>query len=157
MRLGVISDTHGAIRTAERAIKQMGKVDLLVHLGDYYEDGMKLRERIGVPLIGVKGNCDFYREGEEEIIREIEGHKIYMIHGHQYDVKRDLNRLYYRALELGCNIVLYGHTHVPLRIAWGDVLIFNPGSISQPRGGARSSYGLIDIYGPEINGDIIEI
>lgn len=157
MRLGIISDTHGAIRTTERAIRQMGKVDLLIHLGDHYEDGVKLKERITIPLIGVKGNCDFYWEGEEEIIREIEGHRIYMIHGHQYDVKRDLNRLYYRALELGCDIALYGHTHVPLSITWGDVLILNPGSISQPRGGAKPSYGLIDIHGPEIYGYIIEI
>ncbi|MFT9496032.1 YfcE family phosphodiesterase [Anaerosolibacter sp.] len=156
MRIGVISDTHGDIEAAETVIKERDDLDLIIHLGDHYDDGIKLKEKIGIPLIGVRGNCDSYVAGEDEMVYEAKGHKILIIHGHQYGVKSDLNRLYYRALELGCDLALYGHTHIPISITFGNVMILNPGSLCLPRGGAKPSYGVVE-QGQEIRSYIMEL
>jgi putative phosphoesterase len=152
----VISDTHGDIAIAEKVIQEMAGVDLIIHLGDHYEDGIKLKEKTGIPLIAIRGNCDGYFPGEDEMVYQVDGHKILLIHGHQYGVKSDLNRLYFRALELGCDLALYGHTHTPVNMTFGNVMILNPGSLSLPRGGSKPSYGIVDIHGPEIYSYIME-
>ncbi|MDF2546741.1 MAG: hypothetical protein K0R93_1639 [Anaerosolibacter sp.] len=157
MRIGVISDTHGDIEAAETVIKERADLDLIIHLGDHYDDGIKLKEKIGIPLIGVRGNCDSYVAGEDEMVYEEKGHRILMIHGHQYGVKSDLNRLYYRALELGCDLALYGHTHIPISITFGNVMILNPGSLCLPRGGSKPSYGVVEIQDQEIRSYIMEL
>ena len=41
------------------------------------------------------------------------------------------------------NILLFGHTHLPLVERSGELYIMNPGSCSRPRSGAPS-YGVID-------------
>nr|WP_243182903.1 metallophosphoesterase [Anaerosolibacter carboniphilus] len=152
-----MSDTHGDIAIAEKVIREMENLDLIIHLGDHYEDGIKLKDKIKIPLIGIRGNCDGYSSGEDEMVYQVEGHKILLIHGHQYGVKSDLNRLYYRALELECDLVLYGHTHIPVSMTFGNVMILNPGSLSLPRGGSKPSYGIVDINGSEIYSYIIEL
>lgn len=157
MKIGVISDTHGDVNKAKEAIAHMGEIQLLIHLGDHYDDGMKLKEKLHVPLVAIKGNCDSDPGAEAEIVKEIGSHKFLLVHGHQYGVKVDLNRLYYRAMELGCDVALYGHTHVPISITYGNLLILNPGSPSLPRGGSKASYGLVEIQEDEVRGFIIEL
>ncbi|WP_129595985.1 metallophosphoesterase [Anaerophilus nitritogenes] len=155
MKVVVISDTHGMIDLAIDVIKEIEDVDLCIHLGDHYKDALDIEESTEVEMIAVKGNCD--REDEEsEMVLELEDHRLFITHGHEYGVKMNLNRIYYKALELGCNVVLFGHTHSPIIDQIDDVFIMNPGSISLPRGGQNSSYGIIEID-EEIHGQIIEV
>lgn len=76
----------------------------------------------------VKGNCD--QLGENEIIIEEEGVKIFLTHGHLYGVKSSYLRIVMRAKELGCSVVVFGHTHQPLVLEEMGVLMVNPGSCS---------------------------
>ena len=48
------------------------------------------------------------------------------------------------AREAGCNIALYGHTHVSFCRYRDGLYVMNPGSPAQPRDGTKS-YGIIDI------------
>ncbi|WP_053955916.1 metallophosphoesterase family protein [Inediibacterium massiliense] len=155
MKVLVISDTHKTIDLAARVIKEIEDVDICIHLGDHYEDALDIEESTGVEMIGVKGNCD-RGDGESEMVLDLEDHRFFITHGHEYSVKMNLNRIYYRALELGCDVVLFGHTHSPLIDKIDDVLIMNPGSISLPRDGQNRSYGIIEID-EEIHGQIIEL
>jgi len=157
VKIGIISDTHGNLEGAELALAKMGHIDLLIHLGDYYEDGIRLKERLNANIVMIKGNCDRGPQGEEELVLDLEGLRLFLTHGHQYEVKMSLNRLYYRALELGCQIALYGHTHIPENIKKSELLILNPGSVAQPRGGSRASFGLIEIREGKITSEIIEL
>jgi diadenosine tetraphosphatase ApaH/serine/threonine PP2A family protein phosphatase len=44
------------------------------------------------------------------------------------------------------DIVLLGHTHVPLEEKFDSKLLANPGSVGQPRDGdPRASFGLLDV------------
>ncbi|SMB89420.1 hypothetical protein SAMN00017405_0612 [Desulfonispora thiosulfatigenes DSM 11270] len=147
MRIGVISDTHRALDLARKVIKDMGNIDLLIHAGDHYQDAMKLGEEFNIEVKNVVGNCDYLDEGNsEELINICEGKiKIFLVHGHQYKVKMGLQNLYYRGLELGADIIIFGHTHIPLVVKEGDIKILNPGSIGFPRGNQGVTYGLIEI------------
>ena len=138
MKIGVISDTHRYVGDATSLINSLGNVDLIVHLGDNIEDVEILSSVYKGKIINVRGNCDFSKKVPSELIEEIGGRRFFVTHGNRYDVKYDLSKLRYRALELEANIVLFGHTHVS-QIEYIDGIWFiNPGSPTLPRNGVRS-------------------
>ncbi|SHJ99436.1 metallophosphoesterase [Paramaledivibacter caminithermalis] len=145
MRIGLLSDTHGDTLSAEKAIKAMGDIDLLLHAGDTYADAKALQDVFGIEVVAVKGNTDFYCNAASETTIIIEDKKIFLTHGHKYNVKFGIDRLYYRALETNSDIVVFGHSHVPTHVEENNMIFVNPGSISRPRGGSKPSYGLINI------------
>ena len=59
MRILVISDTHGKVDEALKLIKNMEKPDLIIHLGDYVEDGEYIERETGIKVELVRGNGDF--------------------------------------------------------------------------------------------------
>lgn len=153
MKIGLLSDTHGIVEPAFKALEIMGPVDLLIHAGDHYHDATKIAARLDVPVHAVVGNCDSRLEGPEEKLLEIEGVRIYITHGHKYNVKMSLFGLYNRAVELRAAVVVYGHTHVA---GYGytpspgcpnreGLLLINPGSVSKPRDGDNYSFGVLEI------------
>ncbi len=158
MRIFVISDTHGSTREIINKMKTMEKPDLIIHLGDYVEDGMKIEEELGIETIIIKGNGDyFHTEFQEDEIITIEGRRIFITHGHKYNVRYGEDNLLYKGEELNVDIILFGHTHVPLFFKESDIVVMNPGSPSMPRGyGKKKSFGILEI-GKEIIGEIVEI
>ncbi len=123
MKLLVVSDTHGeADLLKELAIKY--KDYTKIHLGDRGFDKALLDE---LNFIHVDGNCD-YGNDKDKII-EIEGNIILLTHGDKYQVKYDLGNLYFKALEVNANIVLYGHTHIQSKIEYNGILFLNPGAL----------------------------
>lgn len=154
MRIGIISDTHGDIVSAERAIKIMGDIDLLLHAGDTYRDAELLKEMLGIDIIAVKGNTDFDYEADLERTISLDGKQIFLTHGHQYNVKHSLDRLYYKAIETNSDVVIFGHSHMPLHIKEKGIVFLNPGSVSRPRGGSKPSYAIINI---KVDGMQIEL
>ncbi len=157
MRIVVISDTHGKYKDITNAILSMEKPDMLIHLGDYTDDGEEISKILGIPIVIVKGNCDLDSEYKNSELIELKGKKLFLTHGHNYDVKFTLDRLFYKALEMDADIVLFGHTHKPMNNVYDNVLILNPGSPSMPRGGSKTkTFGLIEI-GKDIHGEILTI
>lgn len=164
MRIGLLSDSHSILDPAFRAIEAMGEIDLLIHCGDHYRDASKIAARINVPVHAVVGNCDSRMDGPAEKLLNLEGVLIYITHGHRYNVKISLLNLYYRALELKADVVVFGHTHVegyrygytraPYCPSSEGILIINPGSISDPRDGHRLSYGMLEIEGHVVRPEI---
>lgn len=154
MRIAVISDTHGINKYIIEALVSIEKLDMLIHLGDYVDDGEKISKILGIPITIVKGNGDPHSNYNENELIEVKGKKIFLTHGHRDNVVRNLDTLYYKALEMGADIALFGHTHVPVNIVYDDIIIMNPGSPSQPRGDSFTrTFGLIDI-GEKINTEI---
>ena len=62
-------------------------------------------------------------------------------HGHRYHVKFGYQRLEYAAREVGAQVVLFGHTHVPYCEQYDGLWLLNPGAC----GGQNGSYGLVII------------
>jgi hypothetical protein len=157
MRIAVVSDTHGNYKEFLRLIESQEKFDMLFHLGDYVDDAEKLKKILSVPTIIVKGNGDYWSNYNEDEVIEIEGKKILLTHGHKYNVRFNYTNLYYRGLELEADLVLFGHTHVPINIKENNLIIMNPGSPSLPRSHDRKrTFGIIEI-GENISTSIVEI
>ena len=145
MIIGVLADTHGKTESICRHLKQW-KLDYLLFAGDYYNDGQKIARALKIKCLAVKGNCDSPTgTGTSEEIVEILDKKIYLVHGHQFGVKQSINRLYYRAQEMGADVVIYGHTHTPHLEYTGELWMINPGSPSRPRLNSKGSYVLIEM------------
>ena len=146
MRIGVISDTHGDLNIAKIAIKNMSKIDVLFHAGDHYKDAVALKNVLGdLPVYAVVGNCDFEIFKPKDLFIEIAEKKIWLTHGHKYNVKNSDELLVKLAKEKSVDIVIYGHTHIAISRFADEILIFNPGSTTRPRGGKPASYGMIEI------------
>lgn len=159
MRIGVVSDTHGNAAAVKRALMALPDAEAWIHLGDYASDSAALAQS-GVPVYAVQGNCDRYAgagAAKTEQIVAFEGVRVLAMHGHRYYVERDSNALCYRAQELNCQIVLYGHTHISEIEAWGSLLIVNPGSPSLPRRGRKPSIAVLDITGGDYSASIITL
>lgn len=151
MTILVFSDSHGDT-DAMAAVTAQVRPDLVLHLGDHFSDMVKLHQRFPeIPMQGVQGNCD--RPGSPRSLRLTpEGKRIYAVHGHEHGVKEDLSRLYFSALEAGADLVLFGHTHRPLREEKDGVRFLNPGSIGR---GWPPSYGLVRIEGGQLFTEIV--
>ena len=50
-----------------------------------------------------------------------------------------------------CQVLLCGHTHMPMFERDGDYYYINPGSTTLPRGGSQPSYAVITIDGKNVN------
>jgi len=113
MRIAILADTHLSLDLAQQALVQAGPVDAVVHLGDFYADALALASELKVPVHAVRGNNDF-EEGPYELILEMEGHRLFLTHGHFFEVPRTLERLKEAALLRDCSVALFGHSHVAL-------------------------------------------
>ena len=117
MKILILSDSH------YKDIDIKNKYDYIFHLGDY---GNSLDYLENNNIIYVKGNCDYY--GDKDRIIEINNKKIFLTHGDKYRVKESYNSIYYKALSINSNIVLFGHTHYQTVFIENNILFINPGA-----------------------------
>ncbi len=149
MRIIVISDTHQNYRSLETIVKNNLDAHAFIHLGDG-ESECELLLRT-VPDVAdrfyyVRGNCDYEKSHPlTQTIEPFPGHRIFATHGHRYFVAHSLDHLAQAAREEGCNIALYGHTHVSKTLYENGIYLMNPGSATHPRDGNPPSYGILDL------------
>lgn len=140
-----MSDSHGDSRSVHQAIKLIGNVDFWLHAGDHSHDAKWLQEETCAQVISVIGNCDGHSGAKPDEFIEMPNCRIWLTHGHRYHVREGRDDLLYWARQFKAQIAIYGHTHIP-DIYWDqDLLLFNPGSVSRPRGGSGASCGLITV------------
>jgi putative phosphoesterase len=131
LRFGLISDTHGLLRN--EIYEAFEGVDEILHAGDVGDDYILTLLDAIAPAHAVYGNVDGFdvRERVNETV-ELErlGHRIALIHGHQWGSPRveDLVERY-----PDYSVIVYGHTHQPLIEEVGGSLLVNPGSAGQKR------------------------
>jgi uncharacterized protein len=151
VKLGVLSDTH-LDRPADKfkSIVEtvFGDVDMVIHAGDM--TGVEVYEYLSKwNLRAVRGNMDSEELRSilpEKRVEEVEGRKIGIIHG--YGSPYDLETYVYNQFQ-GVDIVVFGHSHVPLHAVRGKTVIFNPGSLRKPYG-SPGTVGIIEFN----NGDV---
>lgn len=128
IKAAIFSDTHRRTALMVEAVRR-SRPDMIIHLGDHSADCAVLREEFpGTPLYSVRGNCDFASDAPDSDIVQIGPLKAFITHGHLYNVKWSLLQLAYAAHEAGCDLALFGHTHVPLEDNFSGVRLINPGS-----------------------------
>lgn len=152
----ILSDTHGNRNVAEQLSILAAENDYIVHLGDGAGDMKVLRNLYPEKVYACVGNCDLYAPLPEEDILEIERVRIFYCHGHRYGVKKDLENLASAAKARGCQIALYGHTHLAKISVIDGVTLINPGTMRfAPGKGGSYCYLVVnkDTYTPVIVGD----
>lgn len=145
MKLLVFSDSHGNYSAMKRAIDTHPDARMLVFLGDGLREADRLFDEYkSIPHVAVRGNCDFSVTfgGEcylDEQTVDLLGVRMFVCHGHKYNVKSSELGLWLRAKEKEATLALFGHTHQPYERVYEGVRLFNPGSIG------AGSYGVIYI------------
>jgi len=134
------------------------EIDMVLFLGDCIDDFMDFQYIfLEKQFLYVCGNCDFYHDESNERIVEAAGKKIFMTHGHRYNVKLGHEKIMDIAEGHGVDICLYGHSHAPYIAVERGICLMNPGSISLPRGAKYPSYGVVEIVDGEIKAKIVEV
>ena len=160
MEFLIFSDSHGSASNMSRALdRQIKTPDAILFLGDGARDIDNLFV-VDTPIWAVRGNCDWYSSDladKTERLLYFEGHTVLICHGHEWGGKGGLGGLIAHAAEVGADIVLFGHTHVPTlqTIAKGEAVgknvlerpmyLFNPGSI-----GYEGSFGTLTLKGESV-------
>jgi len=124
--IGVISDTHGLLRT--EAVEALRGSEHIIHAGDVGAPEILDQLQEIAPVTAVRGNVDtgaWARELPETEVVEFGDISIYLMH--------DLAKLNLKPAAAGFNAVIYGHSHVPKKEERDGVLYFNPGSAGPKR------------------------
>ncbi len=144
MKILIMSDTHRRTGNIRDLKKQVGEVDMVIHLGDVCGDEEIVKSLFPCEIHMVAGNCDYGADLPMEETFMIGNKKVFITHGHRYSVNYGTERLQQLIKEEGYDIVMYGHTHVRRIERYGGSYIVNPGSLSMPRDGGMPSFLLLD-------------
>lgn len=151
MRLMFASDIHGSLPAAERVLERFAQsgAQWLIILGDVLNHGPRNALPEGYApaevagklngaaarIIAVRGNCD--SEVDQMLLdfpitapwQQVltERCRLFLTHGHLYSPEK------LPSLCAG-DVLVYGHTHIPVAEKRGDIFLFNPGSVSIPKG-----------------------
>ena len=143
MRIIILSDTHGNYAWAVRLVSGAGPADLVIHLGDEFEDGALVGRFCQLPVLAVPGNCDLGCSEPRTKITDLAGRMVLLTHGDSYGVKSGLTNLVKKAHSEQAEIVLFGHTHQALVRQADGVLLINPGTL-QHRAPCQS-YAILEL------------
>ncbi len=162
MRIAFFSDIHGVPSALDAALEAAGRLgfdrlvllgDLLYHgprngVPDFYDPVAVARRLNGLKdkIVAVRGNCDAevdqlmfeFPMMSDYALLDAGEERFFLTHGHRWNE--------YSLPPLGMGTVLaHGHTHIPeLKQLDCGMKIFNPGSVSLPKGGSARSFGYFD-------------
>ncbi|MCL2580544.1 MAG: metallophosphoesterase [Oscillospiraceae bacterium] len=148
MRIVVFSDSHGGFHALRRVMEEQPDAKAYLHLGDGEWEMDDLRTLYPDKRIHfVAGNCDLGSPAKNEELLTFGDKKIFIAHGHMYGVKNGRDQILAAGKKQGADIICFGHTHTPFTGRKDGVYLFNPGTVSQDRASAGTSYGVILLEG----------
>ncbi|HUN06318.1 MAG TPA: metallophosphoesterase family protein [Aggregatilineales bacterium] len=183
MKIGVIADIHGdytALTTALDRLEHQHRVEHILCAGDLVgrgprpEEVVQLIRQRGIP--SVKGNHDEWAAGvSADSVRYLESlpinwqqrfgsNSIYMCHGkpgsNVWGLYRDhvsdtlLNMM---LGSLKADVLIVGHTHVPMFIRVANGIVVNPGSLYtfDSMRATSHTYGILNL--PELTFDLYDL
>lgn len=159
MKYLIVSDIHGSSDSCEFIYDEFknGKYDQIICLGDVLYHGprndlpnnynpkkcIEILNQIKDHIICVKGNCE--AEVDQMVLSfkildncdfKYNNYNIHLEHGHHLDLYNG-----------DANMIMSGHTHIPVLENNNGILYLNPGSITIPKGGFERSYAVMDEKG----------
>jgi putative phosphoesterase len=148
--VGLISDTHMPLRLEslpDAVFEAFAGVDLILHAGDVGELWVLDQLSQCAPVVAVHGN-DETAEATQALpylqTISVAGRRIVLTHAHYPDPADEMNsrksddwrpKLARRAnfgKENGADIMIFGHTHIPMTTQFDGVWLVNPGALSSP-------------------------
>ena len=166
MKFIIASDIHGCAPACRKLLDSFAAsgADRLILLGDLLYHGPRndlpegydpkavitMLSEYADRLFCVRGNCDTEVDQmvlpfpimAETALLFVDGREWFACHGHRMGANPSTGDL--PRLPVG-SVILSGHTHVPVLEENADgILLFNPGSVSIPKGGFPASYGVYE-------------
>ena len=162
MRIVVLSDTHAPRRWKScppAVASQLRGADLILHAGDVCTAAVLDELAQYAPVTAVVGNNDgpdvAAWGAAETASLAADGLRVAMIHDSGAAVGR-LPRL--RARFPAAELVVFGHSHIPLDVADETLRIFNPGSPTDRRRQPHGTLGVLHVTdGALIEARIVEV
>jgi len=154
VRVVILSDTHAPRRwrgCPPRVVEYLRQADLILHAGDVCTADV-LTELTGyAPVVAVLGNndgrdvADWGAAPTAEL--DLDGLSLAMVHDSGAAAGRllRLRRRFPRA-----DLVVFGHSHIPLDEAAPGLRIFNPGSPTDRRRQPHGTLGVLEIDSGEL-------
>lgn len=159
VKIVVTADTHmpdKGKKLPSCLVKACKTADLIVHAGDWKSMEVYRTLASYAKVKGVYGNVDSDVMKEQlsaQEIVEVHGHKIGIVHGHGDKMTTEK-----RALETFAgqkvDVIIFGHSHIPLIRYFKNILLMNPGSPTDKRRLPYYSYGILEI-GEGIKAEIL--
>lgn len=162
MKLFFASDIHGCAESTKTMLAafEQSDADHLILLGDVLNHGPRNALPAGYAPIevaellnpyadritAVRGNCDsevdqmlleFPMMADYNLVLLADGRRLFLTHGHLYNGDK------HPRLRAG-DVIVSGHTHLPVAEQKEELYLFNPGSVTIPRGEHQASYGLLE-------------
>lgn len=156
MKYLICSDIHGSIDSTLKLcdIFKNKACDYILLLGDVLYHGprndlpphyepkrvIEALNPLSDKILCVKGNCE--AEVDQMVLKfkihdyldlDINGLKAHLEHGHHLDEYKGSS-----------NIILSGHTHIPVLEKINDVIYLNPGSTTIPKNNSKRGYAIWD-------------
>ena len=156
MKYLICSDIHGSIDSVQFLLKKFQDLscDKILCLGDVLYHGprndlppfynpkevIKRLNEIKDKILCIKGNCE--AEVDQMVLEfpimdsfdvNINDQMTHLEHGHHLD-----------ELKMKAELVLYGHTHIPVCEKKGNTVFINPGSITIPKANSKRSFAIWD-------------
>jgi putative phosphoesterase len=143
VRIGLISDTHGKLRA--QVLELFDGVHLILHAGDIGDQDIITELETIAPVHAVHGNTDGWELSHrfaETVDLTVEGTRIIVAHGHR--LGSPTPTLLRRAFP-GADVIVYGHTHVPLIDRAHRPLVINPGAAGPARFKLKPSVAILEL------------
>ncbi len=154
MRVVVLSDTHAPRRWRScppRVADELRGADVILHAGDVCVPSVLDELAAFAPVHAVAGNNDgpdVVAWGAPETLElDLAGLRVAMIHDSGAKGGRTLRM---RRRFPDADLVVFGHSHIPLDETGHGVRIFNPGSPTDRRRQPHGTLGVLDIAAGEL-------
>ncbi len=154
MRVVVLADTHAPRRWKScpaSVAAQLRSADQILHAGDVCIASVLDELAQYAPVHAVVGNndgADVAAWGALPTLEtDLDGLRVAMIHDSGAAAGR-LRRM--RAAFPRADLVVFGHSHIPLDLTDGGLRIFNPGSPTDRRSQPHGTFGVLQIDAGEL-------
>lgn len=157
MKIGVLADTHIPKRAKDlpaKAYALLSQCDCIIHAGDILTDSLLQNLRAIAPVYAVLGNNDLDVQLPERLLLSFENVQIAVVHN-SGDGKGRGARL--RKMFPQANVVVFGHSHIPMNEEHEGLLMFNPGSPTDKRRQPKPTIGVLHVSNGTAHGDIVEL
>lgn len=149
MRVVVVSDTHAPRfwkSCPPGLIPQLRRADLILHAGDVCVAAVLDELSAYAPVRVVLGNNDgpdITAWGAPETAEfELDGLRVAMIHD---SGQREGRLVRMRRRFPSAELVIFGHSHIPMDVSGPDLRILNPGSPTDKRRQPAGTFAVIDV------------
>lgn len=149
-RVGIISDTHGLLRSEATAFLRGS--DFIVHAGDIGHAAILKELAALAPVTAVRGNNDKGRWAEavaETEVLQVGGVFIYVLH--------NLAELDVDPVAAGFQVIVSGHSHHPSVEERDGVLYVNPGSSGPRRFKLPVAVAELHVAGDSVQARVVEL